>query len=155
MLATRHSSPRWELIWWTAIAAHVSGCLASPKAANKLAQHLTLQGSLQPFMPCAVLGVFWGAVSTRETNCSCPGKVRGRACWGEQDDLCLCGLRLVLAVLCPMASVCLRAGAGKPGRQTGACLGVCWPSLMGRGTEWAGLLLAKTLSLPVRAAGLE
>lgn len=58
-------------------------------------------------------------------------------------------------VLCPMASVCLRAGTGKAGRQTGACLGVCWPSLMGRGTEWAGLLLAKTLSLPVRAAGLE
>lgn len=56
---------------------------------------------------------------------------------------------------CPVASVCLRAGVGSPGQQTRACLGVCWPSLVGRGTEWAGLLLAKTLSLPVRAAGLE
>lgn len=36
-----------------------------------------------------------------------------------------------LPVLCPMASVCLHAGAGSPGRQTGACLGVCWPFLVG------------------------
>lgn len=60
-----------------------------------------------------------------------------------------------LPVLCPMASVCLHAGVGSPGWQTGACLGVCWPFLVGRGTEWAGLLLAKTLSLPVWAAGLQ
>lgn len=60
MLTTRHSSPRWELLWWTQIAAHLSGWLASLKAANKLSQHLTLQGSLQPFLPCAMLGAFWG-----------------------------------------------------------------------------------------------
>lgn len=99
-------------------------------------------------------------MSTRETNSECPGKVHGCAWWSEQVDLCLCGLGLVLPVgelgeLCPMASVCLRAGVGSLARQTGACLGMCWPSLVGRGTGWAGLLLAGTLSLPVRAAGLE
>lgn len=60
-----------------------------------------------------------------------------------------------LPMLCPVASVCLRTGVGSPSRQIGACLGVCWPFLVGRGTEWAGLFLAKTLNLPVRAAGLE
>lgn len=105
-------------------------------------------------------------MSTRETNCECPGKDHGCARWDEQDDLYLCGLRHVLPVgeleeggcqCCApwRLSVCLRADAGSPGRQTRACLGVCWPFLVGRGTEWAGLLLAKTLSLPVRAAGLE
>lgn len=58
MLTIRHSSPRWELLWWMQIAAHLSGWLASPKTASKLSQHLTLQGSLQPFVPCAMLGVF-------------------------------------------------------------------------------------------------
>lgn len=37
-------------------------------------------------------------MSTRETNCERPGKVCGHARWGEQDDLCLCRLGLVLPV---------------------------------------------------------
>lgn len=57
--------------------------------------------------------------------------------------------------LCPVASACLRAQVSSPGWQTGARLRVRWPSPVGRGAERAGLLLAKTFSSPVRAAGLE
>lgn len=124
-------------------------------------------GQLATFYALCHAGSVLGAVSTRETNCACPGKVRGHApgvsrmicAFAGSGSCCRWGnWQGAAASAVPHGvclSVCLRAGTGKAGRQTGACLGVCWPSLMGRGTEWAGLLLAKTLSLPVRAAGLE
>lgn len=90
MLATRHNSPRWELLGWTEIAAHLSDCLATPKAADRLSQHLILQGS---FLPRAILGAFWGLRGCvyQRPIVKCLGKVCGHARWGEQDDLASAG----------------------------------------------------------------
>lgn len=90
-------------------------------------------------------------MSPSETNCECPGKVCGPAWWGEQDDLCLCRLRLVLPVgeleegSCQgrvpwRLSVCalvLAHRAGRPGHVWG-CVGHPWweEALSGLGCFW-------------------
>lgn len=90
-------------------------------------------------------------MSTRETNCECPGKDCGCARWGEQDDLCLCRLRLVLPVgelkeggcqcYAPWRlSVCmpvLAHRAGRPGH-VWECVGHSWwdEAVSGLGCFW-------------------